>query len=81
MIDGLSYDEDVRKVDPERNYRRGRFKKGWNDAVDGKEYGEETLRTLTWENLGWRIGSIVGEANEHRQQEVYSQLVKIQLDE
>jgi len=81
MFSGLTYEEDIRKVDPERNYRRGRFKKGWNDAVDGKEYDEETLQKLTWENLGWRVGMVVGEANEHRQEEVYSQLVKIQLGE
>lgn len=81
MFDGLSYEEDVRRVDPEQNYRRGRFKKGWSDAVSGTSYDEETLQKLTWENLGWRIGKLVGEANEHRKEELYSQLVKIQLNE
>jgi hypothetical protein len=37
--------------------RRGQFKRGWIDAaVRGRQYREEALATLTWCNLGYRIG-------------------------
>jgi len=79
-FDGLSYDEDVRAVDPEANYRRGRFKAGWNAAVDDAEMGG-ALDRLTWENLGWRLGMLFGDASEELQEELYDWCVDQQLEQ
>jgi len=50
-MDGLTYKVDGRSTEPNKdNYRKGRFKAGWNDAaIRGKEY--ETLEILYWQNL------------------------------
>ena len=74
--DGLSYDGDVRLVEPDGNYRRGRFKAGWNYAVDGSDMGDDALNRLTWENLGWRLGTLLGDASEELQEELYQWCVK-----
>ncbi len=57
MIDGLDYEEDVRKNLTEG--RRRNFKQGWTRAVEGQEY-EAVLEQLTWNNLGWRLGKLFG---------------------
>jgi exonuclease III len=67
---GLAYNEDVRQVDPDDGYRRGRFKVGWNHAVEGVEMGS-ALDRLTWENLGWRLGKLFGETPDDLQEELY----------
>lgn len=44
--------------------RKGAFKRGWLDAVSKeKEYKDATLDRLTWQNLGYRIGSLTGESS------------------
>jgi hypothetical protein len=78
--DGLTYEVDERLVDPDANYRRGRFKVGWSDAVDGTELGEDVLNQLTWENLGWRLGKLFGETSEDLKEESYEWCVDQQLD-
>lgn len=78
--DGLDYDDDVRVVDPDANYRRGRFKVGWNNAVEGVELDDRVLDQLTWENLGWRLGKLFGSASEELQEEMYEWCVEQQTD-
>lgn len=80
IVDGLTYAEDVRTVAPEANYRRGRFKDGWNEAVDGEEMSDDTLERLTWENLGWRLGKLLGEASEAHMEELYEWCVEQQTE-
>jgi len=77
---GLNYDADVRMVDPDANYRRGRFKAGWNKAVDGAEMDGEILNQLTWENLGWRLGKLFGQTSEELQEELYEWCVEQQIE-
>jgi len=79
--DRLNYEDDVRTVDPNANYRRGRFKMGWSNAVDGTEMDEEVLSQLTWENLGWRLGKLFGDTSEDLQEELYEWCVEQQLDD
>jgi hypothetical protein len=79
--DGLAYKDDIRKVDPDANYRRGRFKIGWNTAVDGAELDKEVLTRLTWENLGWRFGKLFGDTSEELKEELYEWCVDQQLDD
>lgn len=77
---GPAYEDDVRTVDPDANYRRGRFKVGWSNAVDGTAMDEEVLTQLTWENLGWRLGNLFGETSEDLKEALYEWCVEQQLD-
>lgn len=59
ILTELKYDKDIRKR-PD-NLRKSRFITGWNDAViKGKQYREEILKSLTWQNLGYRLGNKYG---------------------
>ena len=52
---------DVRDPDPNATaHRRARFQVGWQNAVEGQQYGADTLSRLTWQNLGWRLGERLG---------------------
>ena len=53
-----SYDRDARQ--PPDTRRRGQFDVGWKAAVRGDVYGNDTLRKLTWRNLGYRFGEHFG---------------------
>ena len=55
----LYYDKDVRHHNPNKdNRRRGRFKKGWDDFVNGKHIDPGVLTDrLTYENLGYRTAA------------------------
>lgn len=79
-MDGLTYKEDGRTTEPNvDNFRKGRFKAGWNDAaVRGKEYDPKTLETLYWQNLGYRLGRLLGETSEKLQDEMYDLCVRQQ---
>jgi endonuclease/exonuclease/phosphatase family metal-dependent hydrolase len=71
----LRFERDDRAPPDER--RRGRFKAGWEDAtVRGKEYAESTLQWLTWHNLGYRFGRLLG----HRSQTEIDEAYKILAD-
>ncbi len=51
----LQFGRDIRRPPDER--RRGRFRTGWEDAtMRGESYGIETLKRLSWRNLGYRLG-------------------------
>lgn len=78
--DPLTYIDDVRVEAPEENHRLGRFKVGWNDAVDDEEY-DAVLDELTWQNLGWRLGKLFGETSEELQEEMYDWCVQQQTDD
>jgi hypothetical protein len=77
---GLTYAEDTRRVNPDANYRRGRFKVGWNDAVDGVKLGANALERLTWENLGWRLGMLFDDASEELKEDLYDWCVTQQVE-
>ena len=71
----LRFERDDRAPPDER--RRGQFKAGWEDAtVRGKEYAENTLQWLTWHNLGYRFGRLLG----HRSQTEIDEAYKILAD-
>ena len=73
VTDGLTYKSDGRSTEPNvDNSRKGRFKAGWNDAaVRGKDYDAKTLEVLYWQNLGYRIGKLLGDTSEQLQEEMY----------
>ena len=75
--DVLSWNFDDRDPDPnQNNLRRGTFKRGWGDAVKGIEYSCDTLETLTWQNLGWRFGTLLGAESRHTMDDVYDRCVE-----
>ncbi len=66
----LEYEWDGRN--PPDNLRKGRFRNGWEDAsVRRQEYSAETLRRLTWHNLGYRFGKLLGSRTADQIDEVY----------
>ena len=79
-MDGLEYISDGRSTEPNIDgYRKGRFKAGWNDAAErNKRYDAETLETLYWQNLGYRLGKLLGKATEAIQEEMYEVCVRQQ---
>ena len=79
VMDGFCYEEDIRSINFNKNgHRRGRFKVGWGKAVKGESYGAEALRRLTWDNLGWRLGKLFGEADEAMIDDMYDWCVRQQ---
>ena len=59
----LSYDRDDRHS-PD-TARHGQFIAGWKDAVVRRQqYTEDTLKSLTWHNLGFRFGQHFGHKQE-----------------
>jgi len=81
-MDGLKYQHDGRSTEPDvDSSRKSRFKAGWNDAaIRGKEYGSESLETLYWQNLGYRLGKLLGAASDEVQEEMYRLCVRQQAE-
>ena len=61
----LTYENDQRK--PLDKSRERTFHQGWEDALDNGPYGEGTFNSLSWQNLGNRLGCLFGDVpNEMR---------------
>ena len=66
----LKYRRDVRCSPNER--RRGQFRTGWEDAAKrGESYTVDTLKRLSWRNLGYRLGRQFGDETTERVDEVF----------
>jgi len=75
------FERDIRNTDPNQTaHRKARFKDGWRNAVAGDEYAANTLRELTWENLGYRLGKLFGETSAERVDQMYVWCVDQQRD-
>ena len=70
----ISYDRDDRRSpDPDRH---GQFAAGWKDAaVRSRTYTEDTLKSLTWRNLGFRFGQHFGNCPEEEIEQAWNVLV------
>lgn len=82
-FEGLTYDEDIRVApdldsDGDENDRIGSFKAGWTKAENGEEFGSNTYESLSWHNLGWRLGKLFGESTPELKRELYEWCVKQQ---
>lgn len=64
----LMYNEDVRK--PLDRSRERTFHKGWNDALDEGPYSEGTFNSLSWQNLGNRLGCLFGDVPDEMRDEL-----------
>lgn len=62
MNEILAFEYDGR-ADPD-DARRLQFFVGFHRALTGRTYTAETLKKLTWNNLGWRLGKIYGAGEE-----------------
>jgi 5-methylcytosine-specific restriction protein A len=72
----LPFEKDDRNPPDER--RRGQFKAGWEDAtVRGEVYAEATLQWLTWRNLGYRFGRLLGHQSQTEIDEAYKILADL----
>ena len=70
----LSYDRDARRS-PD-TARHGQFVAGWKDAaVRHQQYTEDTLKSLTWHNLGFRFGQHFGNSPEEEIEQAWNVLV------
>jgi hypothetical protein len=70
----FDYDHDERKT-PDAA-RATRFTTGWRDAVAslaGERELYRDLRTLTWQNLGYRLGRVFGDVPDEVRQTVFKQ--------
>ena len=75
FYEGLIHD--IRKTDPNKNqHRKARFREGWHKVTIGKKYTDDTLEDLTWENLGFRLGSIIGSTKDDLINELYDWCVE-----
>jgi hypothetical protein len=56
------YNGDERDRDPNRNaHRKAEFRKGWQKAAKGESLSSGKLdKALTWYNLGYRLGELLG---------------------
>jgi hypothetical protein len=81
-MNGLIPSKDIRYTRPnEDHYRLARFKVGWRHAAKNKYiYGRRALDKLTWQNLGNRLGAILGSMPEDLQEEMYDLCVKLQAE-
>lgn len=68
---------DIRQVDPGSD-RQGAFKRGWTADVKDRNNGGSSKYSerpppeeLTWDNLGYRLGSIFGETDNDLRQDLF----------
>jgi hypothetical protein len=74
--------EDIRSEEPnETGHRRARFRDGWRNAVEERIYTPETLRKLTWESLGNRLGAIFRETSPELVNQMYDWCVRQQEEQ
>ena len=66
----LTPKEDVRAAEPTSGHR-GAFKRGWHDAQDKSVEYTKALERLTWQNLGYRLGRLLGWASDETIDEAF----------
>jgi hypothetical protein len=79
---------DIRQEDPSSD-RQGAFKRGWTAAVKDLSDSDTTSKyaegpppeRLTWDNLGYRLGSLFNETDDDLRQELFQWCVKKQSRE
>lgn len=71
---------DVRNPNPDATLHGSRFKIGWADATSGTVYTDRTLKSLKWQNLGWRLGALLGPTSEELIEEQYQWCVRQQAE-
>ena len=69
------YLEDIREKNADDDHLRA-FKIGWADQLseDRRSYGNDALKTLTWQNVGYRLAKVFGAQDEEAIQNVFLML-------
>ncbi len=64
---------------PGDSKRAGRFRSGWRHATDPNKrgYGASALGKITWQNLGYRLGTELGDHTESWIHAVYEHVAEI----
>ncbi|WP_439025780.1 hypothetical protein [Haloarchaeobius sp. DT45] len=78
---GLLYEVDERRiVEPDDEEALEVFLSGWSKAVppEGEDYGERAFETLSWPNLGYRLGLLFGPTSRDLKEDLYHWCVKKQ---
>lgn len=67
LLNTFEYRKDVRDPYPD-DRRFVAFRTGWNQgATNSRTYKASTLQRLTWQNLGYRLGRVLGPASPEEQ--------------
>jgi hypothetical protein len=70
LISEMVFEKDIRN--PPAHPHRGQFRVGWEAAtVKAEIYTEDTLKTLTWHNLGYRLGNKLGNKHPNEINEIF----------
>jgi hypothetical protein len=78
-MNGIPFEVDIRYDNPNDTGRReAQFHEGWRRAIEGQCYQEETLRQLTWNNLGYRLGKLFGATSADHLDQMYDWCVRQQ---
>jgi hypothetical protein len=80
-MERLDYDKDEREpADAERGIK---FREGWRKGArkDDRYTTPNILDGLRWENLGYRLGTLLGDADDEFINEMYAMCAKLQHDE
>lgn len=72
----IEFDIDDRSLPDGRRW--GQFKIGWQNAAL-KNYNSGILKTLTWNNLGYRFGKKLGTQSESEMRQVYDYLANLYI--
>lgn len=76
LLSQISYERDGRN--PPDSFRCARFADGWKDSSTRNEScTEQTLRHLTWQNLGYRFGKEFGEQSSGEIEKAYRFLARL----
>ncbi len=79
LMDDRGFGRDDRHTEPdETGHRRARLIEGWRKGVEGPPYKADTLRVLTWDNLGYRLGHLFGKTDGVLVEQMYNWCVQQQ---
>ena len=70
LLSEMGYEKDIREMPDNR--RKGQFKAGWEDfTIRGNTHNENSLKSLTWNNLGNRLGKELSPKSPDEIYEIY----------
>lgn len=67
LLRSFSYQRDIRDPNPGPAHLQA-FRTGWNRGASKKTYTPRVLETLTWQNLGNRLGLKLGNTSPEEQE-------------
>lgn len=75
LLRTFKYRRDIREPNPEPTHLRA-FRTGWKRGANKEPYSPRVLETLTWQNLGNRLGLKLGHASPEEQERALHILAK-----